>query len=60
MAEPKREGVSGMKTTYVDEIQDPVTGEFVVLEAATPEELDDLVAARFGIAETEQRDAASE
>jgi len=43
-----------MKTTYVDEIQDPVTGEFVVLEADTPEKLDELVAARFEIAEAEQ------
>lgn len=46
-----------MKTTYVDEIQDPVTGEFIVLEADTVEGLDDLVAARFGIAEAEQPDA---
>lgn len=42
--------------TYVDEIQDPVTGELIVLEADTPEELDDLVAARFGIAEAEAED----
>lgn len=43
-----------IKTTYVDEIQDPVTGEFVVLEADTVEELDNLVAARFGIPEAQQ------
>ncbi len=38
---------------YVDEIEDPVTGEFIVLEADTPEELDELVAAKFGIREAE-------
>ncbi len=32
---------------------DPVTGEFIVLEADTVDELDDLVAARFRIAEAE-------
>jgi hypothetical protein len=37
------------KQTYIDEIQDPVTDEFIVLEAATQDQLDDLVARRFDI-----------
>jgi hypothetical protein len=45
----EQEGAIVMRTqtTYIDEIQDPVTGEFIVLEAATQEELDDLVARHF-------------
>ena len=31
------------RTTYIEEIQDPVTGEVTVLEAYTPEQLDALV-----------------
>ena len=58
MVEQQHEGVTAMKTTYVDEIQDPVTGEFIVLEASTPDELDDLVAGRFGIAEAEAENDA--
>lgn len=53
MVRQQHEGVNRTMKTYVDEIQDPVTGELIVLEADTPEELDDLVAARFGIAEAE-------
>lgn len=37
------------KQTYIDEIQDPVTGEIITVEADSPEELDALVAEHFDI-----------
>ncbi len=35
------------RRTYIEEIQDPVTGETVVLEADTEQRLDALLAERF-------------
>lgn len=35
------------RRTFIEEIQDPVTGETIVLEAPTEEELDELVTQRF-------------
>lgn len=45
-----------MSTTYIDEIQDPVTGEVLVFEATTELELEELVAEHFSIAEAEALD----